>query len=86
MAAGKPVIAIAPDDSEIARVVYEENCGMVVAPGDIDSLVREILHLRNHETLRVEMGTRGRKAFELKYSSSLASNRYQKILESMQDQ
>ncbi len=85
MAAGKPIIAIVPDDSEIARVVHEENCGIVVAPNDADLLVLAILRLKNNKQLRTVMGENGRKAFELKYSTSNLSARYRLLLESMSD-
>jgi colanic acid biosynthesis glycosyl transferase WcaI len=38
-AAGKPIIIIADKNGEIARVVQQRGCGIVIAPGDADSLV-----------------------------------------------
>ncbi|MBA7570036.1 hypothetical protein ES708_11781 [subsurface metagenome] len=86
MAAGIPVLALAPLDSEIARVVEEENCGMVVLPTDIEALVQAILKLKSDEQLREEMGENGRKAFLQKYTTSIQARKYISLLDSIVEQ
>lgn len=46
MAAGIPVLAIAPKNSEIVLTVKESECGLVVEPGNVDALVFSIKFLR----------------------------------------
>ena len=76
MAAGIPVIGIMPSNSEIALVIKEEQCGIVVPPSDIDGLVSAIMELYNKPQLCVEMGVNGRKGIDAKYSLDSAADAY----------
>ena len=55
LAAGRPVIAMVPNDSEIAYLVREENCGFVLAPSDLDGLIEAMVILKTDEQLRKSM-------------------------------
>jgi glycosyltransferase involved in cell wall biosynthesis len=58
LAAGRPVLAVAPAVSDVARLVREFDCGICVEPEDADGIVQMVRGLRNRpETLR-EMGVR----------------------------
>ena len=46
MAAGKPVIAVADRESELAQVVREERIGWVVPPNQPEELAQVILEAR----------------------------------------
>lgn len=79
MAAGIPVIALVPPESEIAMIVREEACGIVVDPGDVDGFVNAVNTLKTSEDIRKMMGTHGRTAFEQKYTIEKVAQKY-KIL------
>jgi colanic acid biosynthesis glycosyl transferase WcaI len=80
MAAGKPVIALVPEDSETAKVVLEEAIGWVVTPGDAKRTVEVILSAtQNREQLR-EMGARARAAAEAKYSPEMILKQFDSLL------
>jgi colanic acid biosynthesis glycosyl transferase WcaI len=83
MAAGIPVIALVPLNSEIAFIVKEENCGFVVKPGDLDEFIRVICLLRSDENLRKQMGQNSRLAFEKKYSTSEIARQYKLMIEEL---
>jgi colanic acid biosynthesis glycosyl transferase WcaI len=68
LASGRPVIAQVPLDSEVARVVREERCGMVVAPGDVDGLAHAIRSLAADPHLTHTLGHRARAAYRDKYT------------------
>ncbi len=68
MAAGRPILAIADTSSELAMVVTEERIGWVVAPGDIDGIVRAVDEARTNPALLRDMGIRARKVVEEKYN------------------
>jgi colanic acid biosynthesis glycosyl transferase WcaI len=80
LASGRPVIGIVPANSEIAYIIKEENCGLVVAPGDLDGFIEAIIFLRDNEATRILMGQNGRKAFEQKYTSRAAGNKYIELI------
>ena len=81
LAAGRPVIALVPEHSEIAYLVREENCGLVVDPDDLDGLINAISFLKDNDDIRRQMGKNGRKAFEKKYTTRIAAKAYKKILD-----
>jgi len=76
LAAGKPVIALVPDNSEIAYIVKEEDCGFVIKPDDINGLVQKIKLLKSNAKLRNRMGLNSRKAFEQKYTTKIIAGQY----------
>lgn len=80
MAAAIPVIAVVPDESEIAVIVHEENCGLVVSPGDVRALKEAIETLKNNVVLRKQMAQNGRLAFEKKYTTSIVAEKYKQLL------
>ena len=77
LASGRPVIAAAPKDSEIARVVREENCGLLVTPGDAEMLARAIASLADNPVRAGEMGRRAKEAYLEKYTLDLALDRFE---------
>ena len=83
MAAGVPVIALVPENSEIAYIVREEKCGYVLDPEDAAGLFNIIVNLQNNELLRKGMGTNGRKAFEEKYTTQVIAKQYEEVIETL---
>jgi colanic acid biosynthesis glycosyl transferase WcaI len=83
MAAGIPIIAMVPELSEIAYIVQEENCGVVLEPCDLEGLINTILMFKRDETLRKLMGQNSRKAFENKYTTSIIADRYKRVLDEL---
>ncbi|MBW4561953.1 MAG: glycosyltransferase family 4 protein [Mojavia pulchra JT2-VF2] len=79
MAAGKPIIAVADDWSELAEVVREENIGWVIKPGDIEGLVRTIQFAATNRELCVEMGIRAAEVARTKYSFAQTNQAYKKL-------
>lgn len=80
MAAGIPVIALVPENSEIAMIINEEECGIVIKPGNVDDLIKGIILLKNNAILRDKMGENGKRAFNQKYCLDVVSNQYSKII------
>ena len=80
LAAGRPVVFVGPEKSEIAKIIQEEDCGFVVVNGDSRDLVRIITKLRNDPVLTQELGNRGRVALESKYSMQQACQLWHTML------
>jgi glycosyltransferase involved in cell wall biosynthesis len=71
MAAGKPIIALVSESSEVARVVREEGIGWVVEPGEVEKTVQAIQAARENRGQRLEMGAKARQTAETKYSPDI---------------
>lgn len=80
LAAGKPMIALTEQNSELARIIAEERVGWTVAPGSPDELLKAILQAIDESIDLAEMGRRSRFAAETKYSLHIALEQYRKAL------
>ncbi|MDI6783135.1 MAG: glycosyltransferase family 4 protein [bacterium] len=86
MAAGLPIIAIMSPQSEIARVIREENCGYIVDPGDKDDLRETILSLYNNREKLTEMGRNAQQAITAKYNLRSAVQEYYSLINKLNQQ
>lgn len=80
LASGRPVIAIADGDSEIAMVVREEDIGWVVPPGDPAAFIAAIQEARSDASRLEAMGRRARAAAERKYTQAHAVGAFVALL------
>ena len=80
LAAGRPVIAAAEEDSETARLVSEVGCGIVVEPGRPELLARTIRAARDGAYDLEGMGERGREYVEREADRSVAMKRYRELV------
>jgi colanic acid biosynthesis glycosyl transferase WcaI len=76
MAAGKPLIAIADDWSELAQVVQENSIGWVIEPANVDQLVQILYVASQQPNLLLEMGARAAEAVRQKYTLFHAASAY----------
>jgi glycosyltransferase involved in cell wall biosynthesis len=83
MAAGRPILAIIGENSEIARVVKECNCGIVVSNGNAKSIAKALLKLQKDKKLCAVMGENARKAFENNFTKSHAINKYYELIKNI---
>jgi len=80
MAAGKPILALTDEGSELARVIDEEGIGWHLEPGDAVALEAAILTVYEERTQLAEKGRRARAASEQKYSLTDACEAYRDAL------
>lgn len=85
LAAGKPIIAVADEDSELALVVREEQIGWVVDPADPAALAEVIREARRQPDVLLEMGRRARRAAEQKYTRPQIIEAYARLLAEVND-
>lgn len=76
LAVGKPILALTEPDSELARVVVEENVGWNVAPNEPEMLLETIYRIYAEREKLVEMGKRARRSAVEKYSPEKAVSSY----------
>ncbi|MDD5242718.1 MAG: glycosyltransferase family 4 protein [Syntrophorhabdaceae bacterium] len=82
-AAGKPIIAIVDENSEVALTVEEERLGWVATPDDPAKIADIILMAKSHPALIEEMGKKARDMAESKYSYKKILNAYLTIMDGM---
>jgi glycosyltransferase involved in cell wall biosynthesis len=76
LAAGRPVMAVVPMGSEVARVLEEEQCGVNVADGDAEALARAITRLKQEDGLIKRMGQNARSALERRFTLPHAAEQF----------
>jgi colanic acid biosynthesis glycosyl transferase WcaI len=85
LAAGRPVIAAAEEESETAAVVRKTGCGVVVPPGSPLSLAEAIRDFYDGLHDLDEMGRRARAYAETETDRSIAVSRYRDVLQEIRD-
>lgn len=80
MAAGRPVVASLPAESDARRIINEANCGICVDPGDGEALAGAIQRLHDDRVLASEMGLRGRAYVEAHFSQEACVEKLESIL------
>ncbi len=68
MAVGKPILALADEDSELAQLVKEEQIGWVIKPGNTDDVVKAIKEAFSNEEILSDLSRHARQSAVKKYS------------------
>ena len=84
-AAGRPIIAIADKKGEIARLVKQHGCGIVIAPGDAEALVDALRLLSNAPEKVAEMGMRARTMLDAHFTRQKALQRWSSLLDQLDE-
>jgi colanic acid biosynthesis glycosyl transferase WcaI len=79
-AAGRPVVSITATNGEIARIVREHECGIVIEPGNGQRLAEELMLLSQNPIRVAEMGGRARAMLEACFTRRQALARWQDLL------
>lgn len=83
LAAGRPVIVAADPESETARVVLEEGCGVLVPPGRPELLAQAIRAAYDGELDLAGMGERARAYVVREADRTVAFSRYRSLLDEL---
>jgi glycosyltransferase involved in cell wall biosynthesis len=78
LACGRPVIASRVDG--VKEVIEEGKCGYLFEPGDAEELAKRIIQSYQERDALQEMGLRGRRLVENKYSWRMTAKRIVKVL------
>jgi glycosyltransferase involved in cell wall biosynthesis len=80
LASGRPVLAVAPKESDVARIVVESGCGVAADPDDPFAVVESIRHLRDDPAKLAAMGRRAREVAD-RYARVHELERFAGIIE-----
>jgi glycosyltransferase involved in cell wall biosynthesis len=80
LAAARPVLALAPEESDVARIIRRSGCGIVADPDDPQSLARIVLELA-HDPQRLARMSERAAAVAPEFSRASELRRFVDILE-----
>jgi len=80
LAAGRPVLAVAAENSDAARIVVESGCGLAADPDDPVAVAAAIRELQKDRGRLAEMGLRARETAQ-KYARVNELQRFTEIIE-----
>jgi colanic acid biosynthesis glycosyl transferase WcaI len=72
LAAGRPVVFVGDTRSDLAKLIREQRCGIVVAVGDCEGLATELRALLDDPARRGSMGSRARELALARYTKEHA--------------
>ncbi len=79
LASGRCVVGAVPENSEAARVIREESCGLRVSPGDAEALANAIRSLSRDPDSAVRMGENARSAYVRSYTLQFALDGFERV-------
>jgi colanic acid biosynthesis glycosyl transferase WcaI len=80
MAAGRPIIGFTDDQSEVARIIQEGNCGLNILPDDIQGMVKMFQRLRKEKGVTEKMGQNARNYVAENYARDVVLNKYEELI------
>jgi colanic acid biosynthesis glycosyl transferase WcaI len=83
LAAGKPILAVADADSELALVVQEERVGWLVRPASPEMTAKAILEASSSPALLSEMSKRARALVLRDYTQQRIMGKFEELLQSL---
>jgi glycosyltransferase involved in cell wall biosynthesis len=76
LAAGRPILFLGAADSDVARIVHENDAGRVLDPFDGAALAVDLRNLLRDPERVARLGANGRRAAETKYDRRLATRHW----------
>jgi colanic acid biosynthesis glycosyl transferase WcaI len=83
MATGRPILGLAHEDSETAKVINESKCGICIRPDNVDEIAKTIVDLKNSKELRETYGNNGRHYAEEHFSKEKVLDIYERLMFSL---
>ncbi|MCH4827358.1 glycosyltransferase family 4 protein [Planococcus halocryophilus] len=86
MAAGKPVLGVLEQGSEVQRLIFESGAGLVIEPQNYQGVVHAINYLRSLDGDELKaMGLKGRSYLEKNLTRDTSINKYRDVLQTVSD-
>jgi len=81
MASNRPILGVAPLGCDLAKLIQDNNCGLVVAPQKSMELAQTILKMMDDPDSLVEMGKHGRALLLSTYARNICIDGYEKMFQ-----
>ena len=86
LASGRPLIFIGAPQSDVAAIVRDAQCGVVVPPYDPDALEGAIREFMRDQSLADRLGVASRRSAETQYSRASATSQWSTALQTLLSQ
>jgi colanic acid biosynthesis glycosyl transferase WcaI len=83
LAAGRPVLGLAPPDSEVAALIRGTRCGDVVPPDDVAGIRGMVLRMKGDPNACRQMSSNARQYVVDNFARKMITDRYEALLESV---
>jgi glycosyltransferase involved in cell wall biosynthesis len=83
LASGRGVVLIARRSCDLAQLVLQEGCGIVVEPGEAAELAQRLLELSHNPAAVAAMGERSRSLYQRRFGLERSMERYAALLEQL---
>jgi glycosyltransferase involved in cell wall biosynthesis len=83
LAAGRPVLAIIDKNTDISRLLKQNNCGFTVENGDGAGMARYILSMAEDHAALTQMGRNARKLYEEQFRREICTTKYVELMENL---
>ena len=80
LGAGRPIVAVVPEQSEVARIVRETGAGVVVGSDSAEAVEAALVNLADDEEEAAVMGRRGRRAALEQFSLAASGEKFCELL------
>jgi colanic acid biosynthesis glycosyl transferase WcaI len=81
MASGRPIVATVDQNTEVGYLLDQAQCGLCIEPENADALAQAITKLYKDDSLRNDLGRRGRDFVVEHYSRQVAANQYHTLIQ-----
>ena len=81
LAAGRPVIYIGPENTDVSQIVRDSHAGIIVPNGDVEAFADAVRALANDGERRQDMGRRGREFYRKHFGKERSVDRIVGIIE-----
>ena len=76
LASSRPVLLIASETCELARLIQQSGCGLVVQQGDVQGFIKALLTLQANPQLLASMSKQARAVYEQQYGRQRSTQAY----------
>ena len=83
MASGRPILGLASPDSEVARLLRENDCGLAASPDDPAAIAGAVRQLKDAPERRRELGAHAREYAVRRFARDVVLPSYDTLLRSM---
>lgn len=83
MSAGKPILAVSERESELSRVISEENIGWVVQPESPDLIAKAVMEANANRGLLYQMSVKARTVAIEKYSRPIIMRKHEDLINNL---